>query len=357
MKKCLSIAYLAAVMAICLFFSVGAIFLRPDAEAEGRELTPMPALRHEDGSLNLDFTAGLETVFAERFALRSQLVTANSLLKAGLFGTGTDQVIVGREDYLFFGETLDQYLGRNPMTDAEITAAADALAALTAYAEANGAAFLFAPAPNKNTVLGEYMPARYLAAEGESDLDRLFAALDARAVPYLDLRPILTAAGSADGLYHKRDTHWNGEGARVAYDAIMDALARPHDDFASAERTTVQDFPGDLDALLTPTLSRTDENIVYATPAFSYTSNYATAMDLIISTACESGEGSALIFRDSFGSAMIPYFSAAFADIRYERANPYRIDQLTRKGADVVIVEIAERNLRDLAQAHSRIAD
>lgn len=355
MKKYLPAVYLAVVMAICLFFSVGAIFLRPDADAEGRELTPMPSLRNEDGSLNLDYTAGLENVFAERFALRSQLVTANSLLKAGLFGTGTDQVIVGRDDYLFFGETLDCYLGRSPMSDDEIAAAADALAAMQAYAEANGADFLFAPAPNKNTVLGGYMPVRYLPAEGESDLDRLFGALDARQVDYLDLRAVLTASGSADGLYHKRDTHWNGEGARVAYDAILDALGRDHDDFAAAPRQTVSDFPGDLDALLTPTLSRTDENIVYETPAFRYTSNYATPMDLIISTACATGEGSALIFRDSFGSAMIPYFSAAFADVRYERANPYRIDQLARQGADVVIVEIAERNLRDLCAADARI--
>ncbi len=355
MKKPLCIAYLAAVMAICLFFSVGAIFLRPDEAslaAEGRELTPLPALRTEDGRFNRDFAAGLEPVFAERFALRTQLVTANSLLKAGLFGTGTEQVIVGREGYLFFGETLDDYTGTNPMTDDEITAAADALAAMAAYAEGQGAQFLFAAAPNKNTVYGEYMPARYRPAEGASDLDRLYAALDARGVAYVDLRPVL----DGEGLYHKRDTHWNGEGARLAYDAMMDALGLAHDDFASAPRAVVTDFPGDLDALLTPTLERFDENVVYTLPGFTYTSNYATAMDLIISTAApDAPDRAAMLFRDSFGSALIPYFSASFADVRYERANPYRLDQLERKPADVVIVEIAERNLRDLIGAEERV--
>lgn len=355
MKKSLCIVYLAAVMAICLFFSVGAIFLRPDEAAiaaEGRELTPMPSLKTEDGSFNRDFTAGLEPVFAERFALRSQLVTANSILKAGLFGTGTEQVIVGREGYLFFGETLDDYMGTNPMTDDEISAAADALAAMAAYADGQGAQFLFAAAPNKNTVYGEYMPARYLPAEEESDLDRLYAALDAREVAYVDLRPLF----DTDGLYHKRDTHWNGEGARLAYDAMMDALGLAHDDFASAPKVTVTDFPGDLDALLTPTLERFDEDIVCTLPEFRYTSNYATAMDLIISTACDTApDRAAMIFRDSFGSALIPYFAASFADVRFERANPYRLDQLERKPADVVIVEIAERNLRDLIGADERV--
>lgn len=352
MKKTFSIVYLAVVMAICLFFSVGAFFFRPDAEAEGRELTPIPSLRTEDGRFNRDFAVGFEPVLAERFALRTQLVTANSALKAGLFSTGTEQVIVGREGYLFFGETLDDYMGTNPMTDEEIAAAADALAAMADYAEARGAKFLFAPAPNKNTVQGGFMPARYLPAEGESDLDRLFAALEARGVVYVDLRPALRG----EGLYHKRDTHWNGEGARVAYDAMMDALGFAHDDFSTAPKTVVGDFPGDLDALLTPSLVRYDENVVYTLPEFTYTSSGTDPMSMILSTACADADARrVMIFRDSFGSALIPYFSASFSEAHYERANPYRLDQLEKKPADAVIVEIAERNLRDLIGADERV--
>lgn len=232
--------------------------------------------------------------------------------------------------------------------------AAGALAVMANYAEARGAQFLFVAAPNKNTVCGEYMPARYLPAGGESNLDRLYAALDARDVAYVDLRPLL----GEDGLYHKRDTHWNGEGARLAYDTMMSALGLEHDDFSGAPKTTVQNFLGDLDALLTPALTRFDEDIVYTLPAFRYTTNYATAMDMIISTTSDAAPArAALIFRDSFGSALIPYFSASFADVRYERANPFRLDQLERKGADVVIVEIAERNLRNLIGADNRIEE
>lgn len=353
MKANLCRIYVGLIIALCLFFSVGAFFFGPDADTEGRELSPMPALRTEEGKLNLAFTTELEAAFADRFALRSQLVTAQSILRAGLFGTGNEKVIVGRGGYLFFGDTLDDYLGRNPMTDAEIEAAADALARMSRYAEEQGAKFIFTAAPNKNTLYGEYMPARYLPRTGESDMDRLFAALDARAVDYLDLRDFLTA----EDLYHKRDTHWNGEGARLAYGGLMSALNLPYDDYLDAPYQTVTDFPGDLDALLTPTLKRTDENVVYTLPEFVYTSNYVTPMDLIISTRCDTApERSALIFRDSFGSALIPYFSSAFSTVTYERANPYRIDQLTRKPADVVIVEIAERNLRDLVGAAERLA-
>lgn len=353
MNKTLCCIYVALMICICLFFSIGAFFFPPDAEAEGRELTPVPALLGADGWLNPTYADELETVFAERFALRTQLVTLNSRLREAVFGVGSDEVIVGREGYLFFGETLDDYLGRNPMTDGEIDEAADALAKLAAYADENGAKFLFAAAPNKNTVYGAYMPANYLPATGDSDLDRLHAALDARGVPYLDLRPLFTE----DGLYHKRDTHWNGEGARLAYDAILDALDMAHDDFAAAPRTTVQDFPGDLDALLTPSLARTDDNVVYTLPEYRYTSNYATPMDLIVTTVSDGAPTRAvLLFRDSFGSALIPYFSASFSSARYERANPFRIDRIVREPVDAVIVEIAERNLRDLIGAADRAA-
>ncbi len=352
MSRRMCCIYLGLTVALCLFFSVGAFFFGPDAEAEGRELSAFPSLRTDEGRLNLEFTEEFETYFSERFALRTELVTLNSLMKSEFFASGTEQVIVGREGYLFFGETLDDYMGTSPMTDGEIADAAAALKAMSDYAAAHGASFLFAAAPNKNTVCGEYMPARYSAGEGESNLDRLYRALEEKGVPYVDLRPVL----DGDGLYHKRDTHWNGEGARVAYTAMMAALDLPCDDFSSAERRVTTDFAGDLDALLTPSLTRYDENIVYTLPEFRYTSNYATPMDLIISTArADAPARSALIFRDSFGSALIPYFAASFSEVRFERANPYRIDQLDRKGADVVIVEIAERNLRDLIGAAERV--
>ena len=193
MKANLCRIYVGLIIVFCLFFSVGAFFFGPDAEAEGRELSPMPTLRTEDGALNLSYTTQLESAFADRFALRSELVTAQSVLRAGLFGTGNDQVIVGRGGYLFFGDTLDDYLGRNPMTDEEIEAAADALADMSRFAEEQGAKFIFTAAPNKNTLYSEYMPARYLAHTGESDMDRLFAALEVRSVDYLDLRNVLTA--------------------------------------------------------------------------------------------------------------------------------------------------------------------
>ena len=79
-------------------------------------------------------------------------------------------------------------------------------------------------------------------------------------------------------------------------------------------------------------------------------------MDMQIGTASEVGEGKITVFRDSFSNALIPFFASAFREAWFARAVPYRIDRLEGEPADLVVVEIAERNLRTLIGSDERIA-
>jgi len=353
MKKILLILYCAAILIPCAFFSFGMLIPGASEAAEGDVTMPVFATAPSLSAINDDFGNEFEEYFSKSFAYRNHLVDAFSLMKTEIFREGNDQVIVGREDFLYFAETLADYTGENPMTDGEIEAAADALAAIEAYAESHAAKFLFASAPNKNTIYPEYMPARYPMRGGESDLDRLHAALDARGVAYLDLRPVLTAAKSDGLIYHKRDTHWNTEGARLAWEAIGDALSLSLPDYGTS--AAVDDFRGDLDTLLFPKREMFDANTEYPlADEYIFTSAYKTPMDMTITTR-GSGSGRLLMFRDSFANALIPFAASAFAEAQLERAVPYRADLLETEAADVVIVQIAERNLRTLIDADQRI--
>ena len=342
---------------LCAFFSVGMLIPGASSAVEG---AVMPGLI-TDGRITDGFGDAFETWFSKRFAFRGAVVDLFSSLKATVFRTGNDQVIVGKDNFLFFAETLDDYQRSDPMTDAEIAAAADALAALDAYAKERGARFLFAAAPNKNTIYPEYMPDRYAYAAGEtnalSDLDRLYAYLDANTeVAYLDLRPVLTQAKDEALLYHKRDSHWNGYGAHIAYLAVMETLGLPTPDFSALERTPISDFEGDLDRLLFPGSVKYDDDIVYNYDGqYIYTSAYSTSMDMTITTRSAGEAGKLLCFRDSFASAMLGDLAISFSQTQLERAIPYRIDLLDTYAADVVIVEITERNLRSLIGAAERI--
>ncbi len=347
----------AAFFLICLLLSAGVFF--PASAEEGRELSPFPSFRTEDGGWNRAFFSEFDAWLTDRAAFRSLWISAVSTVRERVFGTGSDQVVAGTDGFLFYAETVGDYCGESDMTEEEIAAAADALLALSEYAAEHGARLVFAAAPNKNTIYPERMPAAYRRlhdAAHETNMDRLHAALAERGVACADLRQALS--GSDTLLYYRRDTHWNGAGALAAYRAIMDAAGIPHEDYADVPLTEGAPIEGDLDAMLYPGAGKTEPDLVPdagLASAFIYTSAYTSPMDMTITTRGR-GEGVALIFRDSFGSALIPYFSAAFAEARYERSTPYRIELVERTGADFILIEIAERNIPQLVAAADRLA-
>ena len=349
MKKGLLILFCAAFFAFCAFFSLGMLIPGASSAVEGS--SGMPALIGDDG-INNNFGDEFEDWLSKSFAYRSKVVSAFSAIRETVFRTGNDQVTVGRESFLFFNEGLAGFTGEEAMTDEEIAACAAALDHMAEYAADHGAKFLFVCAPGKETIYPEMLPARFRPA-AVHDIDRLYAALSDAGVDFIDLRPTLLQAKEDALLYHKRDSHWNGRGAAAAFGAITDALELPRIDFG---RFSVHhDFEGDLDRLLYPGEVRFDDDETQdMSGMFIFTSAYSTPMDMMISTRSE-GEGKLLIFRDSFANAMIPYFSATFAEVKFERANPYRLDLLEGYDASVVIVEITERNLRDLIGADEKI--
>ena len=338
--------------AVCLFFSLAMALPGASNVAEGGVEKPEFTI---NGRINEDFGDQFEEYFSKAFAYRSNVVALYSSLKAGLFAEGNDQVVIGRNDFLYFADTLNDYTGLAPMTDDELSAAADSLRALSDYAAERGAKLLFVCAPNKNHIYPEYMPARYLASDQPTNLDRLYSLLDENGVAYVDLREPLLEAKSERLIYYRRDTHWNQDGARIAVEAMADRLGFALPDIDSLVRTEQTDLLGDLDTLLFPDGERYDVNPTYDfSELFIYTSAYSTPMDMQISTR-GAGSGKALIFRDSFANALIPFLASSFSETRFERAQPYRIDLLSEFDADYVIVELAERNLRTLIGSDERI--
>ncbi len=71
--------------------------------------------------------------------------------------------------------------------------------------------------------------------------------------------------------------------------------------------------------------------------------------DLKIQTTCENGNGkSVLVYRDSFGRAMIPYMGETFSQCMFNRSTPYDLSLVEEIECDYVLIEIVERNIVDL---------
>ena len=91
------------------------------------------------------YTAGEPDAYVNHnLAFRDALITLHGRLTELAFQqSGSTEVILGKDGWLFFADTLDGYLARTPMEDAEITAIADGLAAVSAQLKSAGKDGLF----------------------------------------------------------------------------------------------------------------------------------------------------------------------------------------------------------------------
>lgn len=351
MKKNLPYAAFAAlIFLLCLIPSLGMLAPSRENQAGGNQaLSRAPSLRDAEGNWNPKYLSQMQDYVGDNFYLRQEMITAWSALNArGLQSSITEDVVLGTDGWLYFADTLPDYVGLDPMTDREIFSAARNLSLMAEYCESQGARFLFTVAPNKNSLYWSNMPDLTLpAARKPHDAKRLQESLTGQGVAYLDLFALFRA--QEETLYFKTDSHWNGKGAALAADAVNEALDRSSDYFAgpfSQEKV----HKGDLYDMLYPAESGLEADQVYGGElTIEYDAPIRSAENLTIMTH-GGGEGSLLMFRDSFGNNLYPYLADSFDAALFSRSMPYRLDLVSRREADCVVAELVERNLRYLIQ-------
>lgn len=341
--------YIAAFLIICLFPSAGLLFTGVQQSAENRDTAKAPVLMEEDG-VNQYFLNDAGAWFEDHFAFRKEAVTGYALLLGKTFGVSSQQgVITGRDGWLFYKDSLEDFQGTSQMTDRQLFDVAHSLAMIQQYAQKNGIQFAFAVAPNKNSLYGDYMPYYYQPfRKSAGNMERLKKYLQAEQVNYIDLYEALS--GKEQILYHKRDSHWNHEGAALASDQILTGLGKAHPSYADREYEIRCDFEGDLDRMLYPAATKPEEERYYIpSPQFTYCEEVESNFAPKISTSSE-GSGSLVMYRDSFGNALLPFMAEAYENAYFSRALPYQLDDLETHQADTLVIERAERFLPEMAR-------
>lgn len=351
MKKNLPYAaFTALILLLCLVPSLGMLLPEQEGAAGGNQtLSRAPSLRDPEGNWNPNYLSQVQDYAGDNFYLRQDMITAWSALNAKALGSSiTEDVVLGADGWLYFADTLPDYVGLDPMTDREIFSAARNLALISEYCEEQGAEFLFTIAPNKNSLYPQHMPALTLpAARKPHDAKRLAEELERQGVDYLDCFALFR--GQEETLYFKTDSHWNSKGAALAADALNDALGRSSGYFGGPF-TPQEVHKGDLYDMLYPAGSGLETDQVYGGElSFDYDAPIRSAENLTIMTH-GGGEGSLLMFRDSFGNNFYPYLADSFDAALFSRSMPYRLDLVNQREADYVAAELVERNLRYLIQ-------
>ena len=350
MKK-LQVLYITAFFAACLVPSLGMAVTKQETSSENRKLAEFPSLKTEEG-INTQWLPQAGEYFQEHFALRNEFVTANALLNGRLLGTSTaDGVIQGTDGWLYYKDSLNDYLGEELLSERSLFNIAHTLSMMQENLNGKGVRFLFTVAPNKNSLYDENMPYYdSLKASGEKNLVNLEKYLEQEQISYADLYGMFS--DEEEVLYHKTDSHWNNKGASMAAENLMSALRKEHASYAEEPYTVKKDFTGDLDEMLYPLATTPDEEVYYdKQTTFAYVGEVGSNFDPRIQTVNPVKTGSLVMFRDSFGNALLPFMADAYADAYFSRGVPYQLSEVDARGADTVIVERAERFLPEMAQS------
>lgn len=342
MKKA-KLIFISIFIVLCLIPSVGMLIFGEAQPAANEVLTGRPSVTTRSGELNLSFLSDVSDYIADRFAFRQELATAWAGVNAKLLGTSVEeQVILGSDGWLYFSDTLPDYMGQG-MSDTELRYLANDLALMQEYIVSQGKHFIFTIAPNKNSIYSEHMPEYIENRHSESNAARVGAYLDAAGVNYLDLLDIL---GNEENLYYKTDTHWNSRGAALAADGLLNMLDRGGD-YSTASFAVSEEHRGDLYEMLYPAGRATETATVYG-GEFSYVceSDPNGGNAITIKTSCDGGSGGLMCWRDSFGIALYPYLAQSFVAATFSRSADYNLT--LADSADTVIIELVERNLSNI---------
>lgn len=366
MKSMGKIAYLLACLMICAFPFVGMLAGTEYRTTENRELAKLPQLETE-GEWNPYFLQELGAFFEDHFAFRPLLVAIDAKIQSQVFQVSNiDTVAVGEDGWLYYTASIEDYLGEIPLSQRGISNAAHNLSLMQQYVESKGAAFLFAAAPNKNSLYGEHMP-YYIKQERKvtRQWDLLKPELEKYGVSYVDLFSLFTSQDET--LYLKRDSHWNQKGAMLAYRAMMEKLDLEHETYETVTSIREKKTYGDLSRMLYPLEDDTKWDqlpFLKAEPewdytyqkegAFQYRTDTESVEEAWIETESQEGEKTLLMFRDSFGNTLLPFMANAFERGCFSRSVPFSLTEyMERHKPDVVILEKVERDLEEFAQTPS----
>jgi len=348
------------------------------SEKEKRRLAPLPELSFSSGLLT-KFPQEYTEFFDDHYGFRSEMIEWNKGIKRSVFNKSAVKMVVrGEGDWLFLDDrkSLYDHVGLVTLNESVLSGWQQNLLDKQRWLAQKGIHYLFIPVPNKMTVYPEHMPARVRRLAGTTMLDQLinYMAQQEKFDAYVNLKPLfLKHKTDGDRLYYFTDSHWNSQGAFLAYQEVMKRLQKllPQIEPAltyqelqrlpTARRTDLNAIFGEGDGLpedehllelKTPCAAAETKKVTEF--ANTYTLKKDKKEKLPWTNGCSNKNLTALVIRDSFGTHIEPFLSESFKRVVY--MHPYDslgmesfIDIakfLDREKPDVYIDIRVERNVK-----------
>ncbi|NIH78179.1 alginate O-acetyltransferase AlgX-related protein [Amycolatopsis viridis] len=380
---------LAALISAVVFFTTPAllwVFGTRPAEIENRHLTAFPSVGE-----GWAFFTGLPAWATDQLAFRNAAIEAADWISRTFFGetpprdqggtsgtgplpggpppaqapaaddqpttsgpvdqAGYRQVIEGGQGWLYFGYDAEAKCAPVHMLSETL----DRMNRLRALIEASGRTFVWVVAPDKSTMVPQYLPASYPGKDCHRAAEApTWQQLDAAGA--VDLRPGLTAEAQRVGhpVYPSNDTHWADEGSLVMTRAVAEAVQPGITATWQSRQVGRYTVAADLPPLLGRKADKT--NALYdlrpdglvdragPTVADIETPSYRFAAPMSSTVNRKT-----LFYGDSFTKASSRYLAAGFANLTMLAYFTPKTSQDQAIGmfvnSDVVVVETVERSV------------
>jgi hypothetical protein len=293
----------------------------------------------------------LDHYLRDQFPMRIQLITALNKARFQLGYSHSARILVGRDQWLFFdsGNHLEYYRGTRllPGELADIIQGAQQRAA---QVKAAGGRYYIIFPPYKPGVYPEKLPAWFPTPPQRFEVDQIFDGLaDKGFTQFVDIRPALLEAKEIAPVFSPRDTHWRAFGAYIGYRALMTRIAQDLPDLAPVDLQMFERFepipplvPRDLEAMFGigrmqyPKDSESYRSPIMPGRQIRYLTERTDWTSAHVLTTGYGGGRTALVLRDSFSLALVPFLERHFERIVLVH---YEHDPNDRKWFDPKLLE------------------
>lgn len=216
---------------LLLFAAIPLKALFPNSNSinlEKREAKKKPSFHRIDETLSLhhkikEYTKEYEQYYNDNYVLKNRFIELyNSLKLLTKVSPLEKKVIIGQDEWLFLGNEhsniVNETLGFSPLSQEELSAIRTSVLKKKAFCDSLGIPFFITLAPDKHSIYSEYFPLKKVNVSRLEQVDELLKQTD---VNYINILDTLRTEKDRLPLYYKNDSHWNYNGAWLAYTKIF----------------------------------------------------------------------------------------------------------------------------------------
>ena len=297
----------------------------------------------------------------DRYGFRAWMLRLHGQIKVKLCGVSSNpDVILGKDGWLFFaGErNLESIRHIDPFTTEELEQFANALETRRRWLARQKIDYLFVLMPDKSTVYPEYLPEELKSLDTPSRREQLVHYLQTQTrIKVVDLTNELMRAKQFGDLYYRTDSHWNHLGGMVGSAGFVKTL---NSTFVPLQPEQFTDFRvhaqlidgGDLARFLGLKFDLHDHDVRLdrRSPEPAALRNSIEYMDIgnqdeVVTYGNSAPIDKAIVFRDSFANAWIPYVSRYFDKGIWIWSYDFDCDRIRAERPQLVIDQWVERRL------------